>query len=83
MFEDSDLEPAKGQLIYLPPDSAVDYMTYGGGFSGENGFMHMFPRGDVIVLGGIFRLGDSSRNVEVDQTERIVQEHKKLFDSFG
>jgi hypothetical protein len=37
----------------------------------------------VIVLGGIFRLGDSSRNVEVDQTERIVQEHKKLFDSFG
>ena len=83
LFEDSDLEPAKGQLIYLPPDSAVDYMTFGGGFSGENGFMHMFPRGDVIVLGGLFKRGDSSRNVEVDQTERIVLEHKKLFDSFG
>ena len=83
LFEDQSLVPAKGQLVFLPPDPAVDYMTFGGGFFGEDGFLHMFPRGDVIVLGGIFRLGDGSRTVEVDQTERIVQEHKKLFDSFG
>jgi glycine/D-amino acid oxidase-like deaminating enzyme len=83
LFDDPGVLPAKGQLVFLPPDSAVDYMTFGGGFFGEDGFMHMFPRGDVIVLGGVFRLGDSSRNVEVNQTERIVQEHKKLFDSFG
>jgi len=36
-----------------------------------------------ILLGGIFKRGDGSRNVEVNETERIVQEHKKLFDSFG
>ena len=83
LFEDLNLVPAKGQLVFLPPDPAVDYMTVGGGFFGKNGFLHMFPRGDVIVLGGVFRGGDSSRNVEVNQTERIVQEHKKLFDSFG
>ncbi len=83
LFEDPNLVPAKGQLVFLPPDPAVDYMTIGGGFFGENGFMHMFPRGDVIALGGLFRLGDGSRNVEVNQTERIVQEHRKLFDSFG
>ena len=83
LFDDSYLVPAKGQLVYLPPDPAVDYMTFGGGVSGEGGLMHMFPRGDVVVLGGIFKLGDSSRNVEAHETERIVQEHKKLFDSFG
>ena len=83
LFEDPKVVPAKGQLVFLPPDPAVDYMTFGGGFFGANGFLHMFPRGDVIVLGGIFRQGDSSHNAEVDQTERIVQEHKKLFDSFG
>ncbi len=83
LFEDSNLVPAKGQLVFLPPDPAVDYMTIGGGFFGRNGFLHMFPRGDVIVLGGVFRGGDSSRNVEANQTERIVLEHKKLFDSFG
>ncbi len=79
LFGDSDLEPAKGQLVYLPPDPAVDYMTFGGG----QGFLHMFPRSDVLLLGTIFKLGDNSRNVEPGETERIVQEHKKLFDSFG
>jgi D-amino-acid oxidase len=83
LFDDSNLVPAKGQLVYLPPDPAIDYMTIGGGFGGEHGFLHMFPRRDVLVLGGIFRLGDSSRNVEPDETERIVHEHMKLFDSFG
>jgi len=83
LFDDPDLVPAKGQLVYLPPDPAVDYMTFGGGFGGEHGFLHMFPRRDVLILGGTFKLGDSSRNVEPDETQRIVQEHKKLFDSFG
>jgi D-amino-acid oxidase len=83
LFDDSTLVPAKGQLVYLPPDPAVDYMTVGGGFGGEHGFLHMFPRRDVLLLGGISKLGDSSRNVEADETERIVQEHMKLFESFG
>jgi glycine/D-amino acid oxidase-like deaminating enzyme len=83
LFNDSNLVPAKGQLVFLPPDPAVDYMTFGGGAGGEHGFLHMFPRGDVLLLGGIFKRGDSSRNVEDEETVRIVQEHKKLFDSFG
>jgi glycine/D-amino acid oxidase-like deaminating enzyme len=83
LFDDQDLVPAKGQLVHLPPDPGVDYMTFGGGDAGENGFLHMFPRRDVIVLGGIFKLGDSSRNIEAGETERIVQEHRKLFESFG
>ena len=83
LFDDPDLVPAKGQLVFLPPDPAVDYMTFGGGAFGEHGFLHMFPRGDVLLLGGIFKLGDGSRNVEVDETERIVREHEKLFDAFG
>jgi glycine/D-amino acid oxidase-like deaminating enzyme len=83
LFDDPNLVPAKGQLVFLPPDPAVDYMTFGGGFAGEDGFLHMFPRGDVVLLGGIFKLNDSSRNVETGQTERIVEEHRKLFASFG
>jgi glycine/D-amino acid oxidase-like deaminating enzyme len=83
LFDDANLVPAKGQLVYLPPDPAVDYMTFGGGFGGDHGFLHMFPRGDVLLLGGIFKRGDGSRNVETDETERIVQEHQKLFASFG
>jgi glycine/D-amino acid oxidase-like deaminating enzyme len=83
LFNDSNLVPAKGQLVFLPPDPAIDYMTFGGGDGGAHGFLHMFPRSDVLLLGGTFKLGDSSRHVEADETERIVQEHKKLFVSFG
>lgn len=83
LFDDPDLLPAKGQLVFLPPDPAIDYMTFGGGAFSEHGFLHMFPRSDVIVLGGIFRLRDGSRHTEADETERIVQEHRKLFAEFG
>ena len=64
LFEDTDLVPAKGQLVYLPPDPAVDYMTFGGGNNGDHGFLHMFPRGDVLLLGGIFKLGDGSGHAD-------------------
>ena len=83
LFDDPNLVPVKGQLVYLPPDPAVDYLTFGGGFDGENGFLHMLPRGDVLLLGGVFRFDDGSRNIETEETERIVGEHRKLFDSFG
>jgi glycine/D-amino acid oxidase-like deaminating enzyme len=83
LFDDTDLVPAKGQLVFLPPDPAVDYMTFGGGDGGEHGFLHMFPRGDVLLLGGIFKLGDGSGHVEDNETRRIVEEHRALFETFG
>jgi glycine/D-amino acid oxidase-like deaminating enzyme len=83
LFDDLELLPAKGQLVLLPPDPAIDYMTFGGGDGGEHGFLHMFPRSDALVLGGIFKLGDSSRNVDTGETERIVEENRKLFETFG
>jgi len=79
LFDDAGMVPAKGQLVFLPPDPAVDYLTLGGG----RGLLYMFPRSDVLLLGGTFRYNDSSSNIEVAETERIVEEHKQLFASFG
>ena len=79
LFGDEQLSAAKGQLVFLPPDPAVDYMTAGGG----RGMLHMFPRSDVLLLGGIFRPGDFSTHPEADETERIVEEHRRLFSALG
>lgn len=79
LFDDNELTPAKGQLVFLPPDPAIDYMTFGGG----QGQLYMFPRSDVLLLGGTFKLGDYSTNVEDDETARIVTEHQKFFSGFG
>ena len=86
LFGDDNLVPAKGQLVFMPPDPAVDYMTFGG-VDGDTfvdgGFLHMFPRADVILMGGIFKEGDYTTHVEDDETERIVGEHQKLFEEFA
>lgn len=79
LFGDTELVAAKGQLVYLPPDPAIDYMTLGGG----DGMMYMFPRSDVLLLGGTFKVGDYSRHAEDDETLRIVTEHQKFFARFG
>jgi glycine/D-amino acid oxidase-like deaminating enzyme len=79
LFGDTELTPAKGQLVYLPPDPAIDYFTFGGG----RGILYMFPRSDVLLLGGTFKLGDYTTNPEADETERIVREHQRLFSEFG
>ncbi len=34
-------------------------------------------------MGGYMRRNDSSTNVDVAETERIVESHRKLFESFG
>ena len=79
LFEDAEIVPAKGQLVYFPPDPQVDYMTFGGG----RGLLHMFPRSDVILLGGTFKLGDHTAHAEPEETARIVTEHQRLFADFG
>ena len=78
LFGDTELTPIKGQLVYLPPDPAVDYMSFGGG----DGMLYMFPRSDVIVLGGTAKIGDYSTQVEADETERIVTEFQRIYSEF-
>jgi hypothetical protein len=43
----------------------------------------MFPRSDVLLLGGTFKPGDHSTHPEPAETERIIGEHKRLFTAFG
>jgi glycine/D-amino acid oxidase-like deaminating enzyme len=75
LFDDAELIPAKGQLVLLPPDPAVDFMTIGGG----SGVSYMFPRAGEILLGGSFQRGDWSRQAEPEVTERILADHAALF----
>jgi len=78
LFGDEDLVPAKGQLVFMPPDPDVDYLTIGGG----QGLLYMFSRSDALLLGGTFKLDDWSTNPEPAETARIVAEHQKLFAGF-
>ena len=71
--------PYVQHAVTMQIDPAVDYMTFGGG----RGMLHMFPRSDVLLMGGIFKAGDITTHVEPDETERIVTEHQRLFAELG
>jgi len=79
LFGDEELVPVKGQLIFMPPDPDVDYLTVGGG----QGDLYMFSRSDVLLLGGIYKPGDWSTHPEPEETARIISEHQRLFANFG
>ncbi|MEM6300340.1 MAG: FAD-dependent oxidoreductase [Pseudomonadota bacterium] len=79
LFDDDDLEPVKGQLVLLPPDPAVDYLTVGGG----SDVTYMFSRKGEILLGGSFQRGDWSQEPELEVTQRIVADNRQLFENFG
>ena len=77
LFDDEDLIPIKGQLLFMQPDPAIDYLTIGGG----PGVTYMFPRKGEILLGGSYQRNDWSRHVEQDVTDRIIENHQALFNN--
>ncbi len=79
LFGDKEITPAKGQLIYMPPDPDVDYLTIGGGSS----VLYMFSRSDVLLLGGTFKIGDYTTHADPEETARIITEHQRIYSNFG
>jgi len=74
LFGDSELIPVRGQVVFLPPDSRVDYLTIGGG----DGVLYMFPRSDGILLGGTFQYGRDDEAPDAEDTARILREHARI-----
>ena len=79
LFGDEELTPVQGQLVFLPPDLDVDYLTIGGG----DELLYMFSRSDALVLGGTSKKGEWSTQPDPAETARIVAGHKRVFDNFG
>ena len=73
IFNDAELMPIKGQLVFLLPQPEVDYMTIG-----PNG-IYMFPRHDGILLGGSFDRGIDNTDIDPAVTERILHGNAELF----
>jgi len=73
LFNDSELMPIKGQLVFLLPQPDLDYMTLG-----PDG-MYMFPRRDGVLLGGSFGKGIENTDIDPAVTERILKGNAQLF----
>jgi D-amino-acid oxidase len=75
LFQDADMLPIKGQLVFLLPQAELNYMTVG-----PNG-IYMFPRHDGVLLGGSFERGVDNTDIDPAVTERILHDSGQLFGS--
>ncbi len=74
LFDDEELTPVRGQLVFVPPDERVDYCMHGNG----RGSLYMFPRVDGILLGGSFERGATHLEPDAETTARIISEHARI-----
>jgi glycine/D-amino acid oxidase-like deaminating enzyme len=74
LFGDDELTPVKGQLSVLVPQPEVDYMTFG------PGRLYMMPRRDGILLGGTAERGVETLEPNEEETRRILEGERRLFD---
>jgi D-amino-acid oxidase len=72
LFNDKELTPVKGQLIFLLPQPEVDYIT----ISGE---LYMFPRRDGVLLGGTHEPGVYSLEPNPEAWQTVMEGHRKIF----
>ena len=72
LFGDTELGPARGQIVVLQPQADVQYAyTVQGGY--------MFPRPDGIILGGTFERGQWSTVPEPATIAHILANHRRIF----
>lgn len=73
LFDDRELTPVRGQLVFLLPQPEVQYMTTG------PGSIYMFPRRDGILLGGSHDEGNWNLAADPAITARILRQNGDLF----
>ena len=73
LFGDTEIQPARGQLVVLQPQSEIDYNYISGGPA------YMFSRRDGIVLGGTFQQGNWSLAPSAEDTATILAANRALF----
>lgn len=73
LFADPELTPVKGQLTLLLPQAEVDYAYVDGSRD-----LYMFPRPDLIVLGGSHEEGVMSTEPQAAIAERVLAGHQRI-----
>ncbi|MBL8531544.1 MAG: FAD-dependent oxidoreductase [Hyphomonadaceae bacterium] len=75
LFGDSEIRPARGQLVILLPQAEVDYNVI------ADGGLYMFGRRDGIVLGGTFEQNQWDLSPTDAAIDRILSGHQRIFNA--
>ena len=78
VFNDDDLQPVRGQLIYFKAQEGVDYLA---GLTLRDGPIYtcLFPYKDKFILGGSYEVGESERMLDQDVLDGILKLARSAF----
>ena len=71
LFDDKVIEPIRGQLTFLEPQSDVNYIAFADD-------IYMFPRSDGILLGGTYE-HSWSLEPDIEKEKQILAKHAAIF----
>lgn len=70
VFQDSQVQPIRGQLVHLSRQDLPYMISHRG---------YLFPRSDVVVLGGSYERGETQRVTTDEVCDRILRRHRAFF----
>jgi len=71
LFDDSQVYAARGVLVLM---KAQDL-----GYGIHDGFKYMFPRNDVLILGGCFQEDELNNQPDQAMIDEILNHHRRFF----
>lgn len=77
IFNDHELMPVRGQLVYYKPQNEIDYFLFQ--FIPESNFIFLlYPWNDRLILGGVYEYGQEELITTPATIDRILQNAQQI-----
>lgn len=78
LFNDHQLEPIRGQLLYLKPQEGVDYLV-GQRILDSHYFVSLYPWNDRLIIGGIYEWNQADPHTTPDVLHNLLKNAQDCF----
>lgn len=79
LFNDHDLIPIRGHLIYLKPQEGINYAMYQPIPHSTDYWVKLYPWSDRLILGGVFEKGKEECSVDHDVINKLLNYARDCF----
>jgi D-amino-acid oxidase len=77
LFNDQELVPVRGQLIYFQPQEGIDYLLYQNVPNSTTTWVSIYPWSDRIIVGGVYESGQDEAVVNPETLNKIIENAQK------
>lgn len=72
LFDDSEFIPVKGHIIYIKPQSGIDYSFYANITNEPDYWIKLYPWKDRLILGGVHEKGKKDQIADQHVLDKLI-----------